>query len=527
MADNGTKTAASRYAQLLTTRDAYTRRAEKQAKVTIPSLFVEQGFTSSTELYTPYQSVGARGVNNMASKLLLALFPPNSPFFKFEIDEQTLKEMTGKEGLKAKMDEALSLYEKKILARMEASPLRTSVFEGLKQAIVAGNVCIYLPNPQDIRVYTLRQYVVKRAPEGMLLEAVIEEEIEDSALPKQAKEALSRGNGDAVSGLPSDAPKDTATGTECRHKVYTYIYWNDTQYQSFQEIAGVRIEGTDGTYKKESLPWLFLRWSKIDGEDYGRAYIEEYYGDLWSLECLMKALNDGAAIMSKVVFFTDPAGTTRAIDVAEAENGAFIEGRSTDITLLQVEKYPDLNFAKGVADDVIQRLSFAFLLNTAIQRNGERVTAEEIRYMARELEDVLGGIYSILSQELQLRLVQIEMAQMAKSNELKPLPKQVKLTIVTGLEALGRGHDLNKLDLFVQGLDQLLGPGTAATYINVSDYLTRRGTAIGIDTKGLVKPEEEIQQERQNAGLAGLAPDAIKAGTQLASKAMESQKPNG
>lgn len=45
------------------------------------------------------------------------------------------------------------------------------------------------------------------------------------------------------------------------------------------------------------------------------------------------------------------------------------------------------------------------LLNSAVQRNGERVTAEEIRYVAGELEDTLGGVYSLLSQELQLSLI--------------------------------------------------------------------------------------------------------------------------
>ncbi|WP_416142518.1 portal protein [Escherichia coli] len=45
--------------------------------------------------------------------------------------------------------------------------------------------------------------------------------------------------------------------------------------------------------------------------------------------------------------------------------------------------------------------------NSAVQRTGERVTAEEIRYVASELEDTLGGVYSILSQELQLPLVRV------------------------------------------------------------------------------------------------------------------------
>ena len=35
------------------------------------------------------------------------------------------------------------------------------------------------------------------------------------------------------------------------------------------------------------------------------------------------------------------------------------------------------------------------LLNSSVQRNAERVTAEEVRYMAQELETALGGVYSI------------------------------------------------------------------------------------------------------------------------------------
>jgi hypothetical protein len=46
---------------------------------------------------------------------------------------------------------------------------------------------------------------------------------------------------------------------------------------------------------------------------------------------------------------------------------------------------------------------------------------------------------------------------------------------------------------------QTFGPEVVAKYVNVSDYLTRRGTALGIDTKGLVKSEEELAAEQQQA----------------------------
>jgi len=74
--------------------------------------------------------------------------------------------------------------------------------------------------------------------------------------------------------------------------------------------------------------------------------------------------------------------------------------------------------------------------------------------MAGELEDALGGIYSILTQELQLPLIKLMML----TSKVTFPEGLVEPVIVTGVEALGRGHDYNKLVQFAQTLQQLLGP---------------------------------------------------------------------
>ena len=83
--DHNRETASSRYSALESDRKPYTDRAEESAKYTIPMLFPKETDTSSTKYDTPYQSIGARGVNNLVAKLMLALFPPNSPFFRLSI----------------------------------------------------------------------------------------------------------------------------------------------------------------------------------------------------------------------------------------------------------------------------------------------------------------------------------------------------------------------------------------------------------------------------------------------------------
>ncbi|WP_236452068.1 portal protein, partial [Escherichia coli] len=164
---------------------------------------------------------------------------------------------------------------------------------------------------------------------------------------------------------------------------------------------------------------------------------------------------------------------------------------------LQLEKSGDFTVAKNVSDTIEARLSYAFMLNSAVQRTGERVTAEEIRYVASELEDTLGGVYSILSQELQLPLVRVLLKQLQATQQIPELPKEaVEPTISTGLEAIGRGQDLDKLERCIaawSALKALEGDDD----LNLANLKLRIANAIGLDTAGML-----LTQEQKNALMA-------------------------
>ena len=507
------QTAGGRYNALISFREPFLQRAREAAKLTIPSLLPPANHSAHTKLPTPFQGLGARGVNNLSSKLLLALMPPNSPFFRLTVDDYTLEQMTQQEGMRAEVEEALGKIERAVMYDIESQAIRVSTGEGLKQLLVAGNVLLYLAPEGGMKVYRLDRYVVRRDPMGNVLEIIVQDVVSPEALPQDFLAKL------------KDAPQLTKEKTL---ELYTRIYRDGNQWRIYQEVKGERVPGTEGTYPLDKSPWLALRFTKIDGEDYGRGYVEEYYGDLRSLEALTQAIVEGSAAAAKVLFLVNPNGTTEQRTLTESPNGAVRTGNAADVTVLQVEKFADFRIAFETIESISQRLSFAFLLNTAVQRGGERVTAEEIRYMAGELEDALGGVYSILSQEFQFPLVQRLILQLEKRKKIPALPKDtVRPTITTGLEALGRGHDLNKLDAFIQGVNQTFGPEVVARYLNVGDYMTRRGTALGLDMKGLVRSEDEVQamqqqqaQEEQMAQLGqmlaqggmGMATEVVKAG---------------
>jgi len=481
-------TCQARYELLQQDREVYLERAREGAKLTIPALIPESGTGKHTNYPTPYQGVGARGVNNLASKLLLSLFPPNSPFFAMRVDDFTADELAQEDGARAKVDEQLGKYERSVMQSIEDSGDRSGHFEALKHLIVGGNVLLYLPKDGGTRVFPLHRYVIVRDAMGEMIECIIEEEMAYASVDDDIRELMR----EEMNETDDVDPKTTV-------KLHTKFHLEDDKIKSYQEANGIRVPGSEGSWPKAKSPVIALRWTRIDGEDYGRGYVEEYLGDLISLEGLSKALLEGSAASARLVFLVNPNGMTRTSDVMGAENGAAVAGRADDIMPLQVQKHADMSVAERQIEQLIERLSYAFLMNSAVQRNGERVTAEEVRYMAGELEDALGGVYSILSQEYQLPYVMRVIDRLTRQKKLPSLPEGVaKPTIVTGLEALGRGHDLTKYDMLLKAL-QPLGPEVLAQYMNVGDYITRIGTALGIDLDGLVKTEEDIQRERAEA----------------------------
>lgn len=480
--------AQGRYEADKPTRDPYLARARLCASLTVPTLVPPENNNNTTEYPTPYQSLGSQGVNNLANKLLLALFPPNSPFFRFQIDDFTLEELTQQEGLRAQVEAGLAKVERAIHSDMESSTLRTKCVDALKQLMVAGNVLLYAPenDVEGIRVFRLGSYVIKRAPNGQVIYFITKEDTTPAALSDNVIEACS---------ITINEDKGKAKPVS----IYTVVQRDGNKWKVFQEINKKLVPGSDGTYALTTSPWIPLRYIATDNEDYGRSFVEEYLGDLVSLEGLNKAIVQGSAAAAKLLILVRPNGSTSKDAITKAPNGSVVHGNADDITMMHLDKFADFRVALETINRIESRLSRAFMLNTSVQRTGERVTAEEIRYMAGELDDAQGGVYSVLSQELQLPLVRIWMARMQKQKRLPNLPNEVaKPTIVTGLEALGRGHDLNKLSALQQHL-QAIGQDAVARYLNVGDYISRAATSLGIDASGLVKSEDQIAQEDQKA----------------------------
>jgi hypothetical protein len=511
LAEEGAKAV---YERLKNDRVSYETRAESCAAVTIPSLFPKDSDNASTSYTTPWQAVGARGLNNLSAKVMLALFPLQT-WMKLKVSEWQAKQLVTDPSQLAVVEQGLGMVERILMSYMEANSYRVTLFELIRQLALCGNGLLYLPPPDatssaynPMRLYTLHNYVCQRDSYGNVLQLVTVDKVAYAALPEDVRVSL---QGDFT--------------PEQEVEVYTHVYLDDEsgEFLSYQEIDGVEVDGTDGQYPVDACPWIAVRWTKRDGEHYGRSHVEEYLGDLTSLEKLHEAMIKFSMIASKVVGLVNPNGITQVRRIVKAQTGDFVPGRKDDISFLQLEKTADFTVAKQVADAIEGRLSYVFMLNSAVQRQGERVTAEEIRYVASELEDTLGGVYSILSQELQLPIVRILLNQLQATSQIPDMPKEaVEPTVSTGVEALGRGQDLDKLNQFLSAMTNV-SQLQADPDLNMSNIKLRLANAIGIDTSGLLLTEaDKAQLQSQEMLKQGGLQAAAGIGSGLAAQATAS-----
>ncbi len=498
--------AERRYNELKTARQPFLDRARECAALTIPYLMPPEG-QEGMNLRSLYQSVGANGVTNLAAKLLLTMLPPNEPCFRLRVNNLLL-EADGEEEdkeFRTKVEKALSRIEQAVLADIEAAGDRPVVNEANQHLIVTGNVLYYDDPQKGLRMFPLSCYVVRRDPSGTPVEMVVEESVDIDVLPETIREqaralAPEKGARPGASSFGTAAARHEERGRENRNvRVYTHLLREPERWRIYQECRGLVVPGSEGAYKIETCPWFPVRMYSIAGEDYGRSFAELQKGDLASLESLTQALVEGSAVSAKVVFLVPANGQTSARALAEAANGDVIEGEAGEVGVMQVQKHMDFQVVSAQIQRLEMRLKAAFLMMDGVRRDAERVTAEEIRLIAQELETGLGGVYTVISQEFQLPYINSRMDALAAAGRIPKLPKGVvQPSVVTGFEALGRGNDKAKLVEFLQTGTALFG-AEFFSMVSPQNALVRLASSIGIPTEGLVKDAEELAQEQAAA----------------------------
>lgn len=507
-------TALREWGRLAGERSTMLRRFEKYAGFTLPRLMVGDGYDPySEELRHDWQSVGAQAVNFLVNKLVLTLFAPSRPFIRLEVPaEWKAKFLAENPDFQEKdLTEMLAAGERRVTGELDKMEgFRPKLYTLLAHLVTFGNVLTYLPEDKDevMAVYSVKRWVLRRTGTGEVKCLIIREEMKFDELKPEVQQEV-KAQADAKRYQPNS-----------KVAYFRMITRNDKGgYELKQFVDGTRLgEDFDGAWESEKeLPYRVLTWNREEENPYGTGHVEDYSGDFSTLSTLSEAEVVGAVLASEYRWLLDPNGQTRAEQLEDSKNGAVLAGREGDLALITSDKSGAVQAVSGVAQDRVRRIGQGFLLNTAVTRDAERVTAEEIRMQATELETGLGGAYSRIALELQGPIAR----WLLKRLKLSLSNTQLEVTVITGLDALSRSGDLDNLRAALQDVAGLqnLTAGPLAAELEFGPILSTIFTGHGLAAGTFVKSAQKKQAEQAAAQQAAAAQAATEAGTQAGAQA--------
>lgn len=415
-----------------TSRSSYLDRAKHYAKLTLPYLMNDKGNNETSQ--NGWQGVGAQATNHLANKLAQVLFPAQRSFFRVDLTAKGEKILDDRGLKKTQLATIFARVETAAMKSLEQRQFRPAIVEVFKHLIVAGNCMLYKPNKGAMSAVPMHHYVLQRDTNGDLLDIILLQEKALKTFDPATRMAIEVG----------------MKGKKCKGednvKLYTHAQYQDDGFWIINQSADDIPVGTQSRVKAEKLPFIPLTWKRSYGEDWGRPLAEDYSGDLFVIQFLSEAIARGAALMADIKYLIRPGSQTDVDHFVNSGTGEVITGVADDIHIVQLGKYADLTPISAVLEVYTRRIGTIFMMEALTRRDAERVTAVEIQRDALEIEQNMGGVYSLFAMTMQtpIAIWGLQEAGDSFTSEL------VDPVIVTGIEALGRMAELDKLANFSQ-----------------------------------------------------------------------------
>jgi len=504
-------TAQAVWQKLDAKRQGLLDRCERYAALTLPSVCPEDSYDEGTdELPLSLNSIGAQATNGLINKMMLAMFAPSRPFMKFDLPVSEKNKILKALGLEeSEFREEMAIAEKEAIRYLDSVGARPKLYDLFAHLIITGNA-LKLTEDDSIRVLGIKDFVSRRNVKGQVIELLMRECVQVDELEEELQQFAA-----------------TLKHTDDK-EVHYYRWWKwDSKRmlyieRQFLDDTEITLSKYQGQYKLEDMPAQHHTWRIADKRNYGIGHVEDYIGDFEGLDQLTEAEVNGAILASEFRWLANPGGMTRPEDLQRSRNGDVVPGQEGDIALVAAgrEVATAIQVVAASAEKYVRRIGQGFLLTSAVQRDAERVTAEEIRLLANELETGLGGIYSRLALDLQLPLAFWLMkkvdSKVFEGSDFKPV-------IVTGLDALSRNGDLEAMQLFLGDVVNITTmPPEVQQYLKLDSIFSALAAGRGLRASDFINKQSVVDERNAEANEAAQE-DAIKqAGVEAA---LKNQKP--
>ena len=463
-------------------------RCERYASMTIPKIMLQNGFeVVGSDQTHDYQSIGAQAVNHVTNKMMLAMFRPSAPFYRLQLTASAKAEAMAAGMEEQSLGPILAKMERDSVKLLDARMQRPKLYTAIRHLVVTGNVLLCLED-EELRVMGLKFWRVKRTMRGKVHTLIIHERIAFNELEPEVQEAM-----------PSSYSRGEASAQEVSY-YKRILRQRNGSYIVEQWVDGVKLDQRKfgSRYTEDKLPYRVLTWDIADESDYATGLVEEYSGDLEALSILSETVVDGAVAGCDWRWLVNPGGITKVDDIKNSRTGDAIPGTPQDLDTTSGGNAEAVSKALEIMNNWEKRVARGFLLLSAVTRDAERVTAEEMRLTANELDTAYGGVYSALSGQIQKPIAEWLLKE--DGNDIRG--KGIEVQVITGLDALSRNGDLEAFKLAMGDLVLLSQlPEELQGRIKFRQIAAFVGDGRGIDLTPFLKSEDEYKTwlEQQQA----------------------------
>lgn len=477
---------SSRYETKKSERNGYLSRGQYYSSLTLPYILPEtqsndRGGEANASGYT---SFGSQALNHLSNRIVHNLFPAHQPFFALDWTQEEREKLAEAGYRPDELTHLLSDSIKRVHDYEAKTEGRVCMVNIIKHLIISGNVCLFIPpNGKKIQCLPLSHYCVSRDTADELIELFTE-----------AKKAFCTFTPEHQA-LIKKCPTRTNVKPEDEITVITWaVRTGVNQFTIIQTADDIQLS-LPQKVSEQNLPWVPLRWNTCFQEDYGRGLVEDHVNDFRVLEFLSEAQMKGLVLISDIKYLVKAGAVTDIDELANAPSGEYIVGNRDDVGILQLEKYADFTPIAVAIEKYERRLGQVFLMQSAVRRDAERVTAYELRLDAQELNESLGGIYSHLASTLQAPYAYILLQRSGF-----PLGREkVQPKIKTGIEALAEAGELDKLRMFSEAVGMTASwPQELLGRVKMYEFALSVAASLSLDSKFLRTEEEQTEVDKAN-----------------------------
>ena len=478
------------WADMTTEKGDLIDRSEAFSRWTVAAIMPADGGEKVEQIHGNVH-VGASLVNHLANKIVDVLFPVSRPFFTVAMTPEAQLKLEQEIGddqagvMQEQVRDATAKLEKVAMRHLKLTAYRPVAIMACKHLIVTGNALLRRMPTGERVLYPVNRYGVRRDILGKEIEVVLADKKMFSTFDQKTQDNIL-----AVHG---------ATKPEDIIELLTHYKKDGKRWAIKQEAQGVQVGETMHQNAKD-YDLLILDWTLHPGEHYGRGLVEEHASTFHNIDVTNEAIVDLMAIIADVKFFVRP-GSPLSHDLAAlnaAPRGTYWPGNAEDISIPEMRARGDLSTMIEVVSRWENELKEAFLKSTV--RDAERVTAQEIRMVANELESAFGGLYSQLAMDWQQKEADFAISQVDLAKEIGALGEMFEVVVTTGLESLSREGQIDNLRLAIGDLQMMEAvPEDLRGSINPLRFAKFVFTNRSVDLKAFLNTPEEMQANQEAA----------------------------